>query len=112
MPYKYAIMAALMLVIGLYPIAASIAAPPKMQAVLNGGSHNITHADTLLRLNIACSENDIHRETVNCYNDCVSHYADEQAKQECIQSCVNTQNTQRAKCGVRCKNVAGYNICE
>lgn len=61
---------------------------------------------------LACSEDEIHHQTVACYTDCVSHYFDEPNKTMCIQHCLSIQDQQRAACGVTCKMVSGYKICD
>ena len=59
-----------------------------------------------------CTENEIHQETVACYNQCISQYFDETQKDQCIQGCVNHQNEERAQCpNIHCTNIGGYNIC-
>jgi hypothetical protein len=108
---KYAIMAAWIVVIGLWPVATPFANSTKTQVALDRGSYSIRYADGGKRWNISCTEADIHQEARDCYYNCVTRYFNEQAKQQCVQSCVENQNAERDKCGVKCKNIGGYNIC-
>ncbi|MEA2871790.1 MAG: hypothetical protein QOH67_1766 [Hyphomicrobiales bacterium] len=58
---------------------------------------------------MACSESEIHRQTVACYNQRIQN---PQTQQECTRRCIAIQDQQREQCpSIRCKIVAGMKIC-
>ena len=58
---------------------------------------------------LACSEDEIHKETVACYNRCLNNPPTQNA---CVAGCLAEQDRAREACpSISCKIVAGMKIC-